>query len=119
MSSSDNKDFYEIWENAVRNEVADYEAEDGFKTQAIKNEWITRCPDVLTMCVNRLAFDRESNRASKTLHKVPIEKVIYTDAFLFENRDRVLKVRELVEGKRANIAVLQTCLSQYNTFMGS
>jgi hypothetical protein len=32
MSSSDNKDFYEIWENAVRNEVADYEAEDGFKT---------------------------------------------------------------------------------------
>jgi hypothetical protein len=49
MNSPEHKDFYEIWENAYRNTLEDYEVEIGYKTQAIKNEWITCLPDVVTM----------------------------------------------------------------------
>ena len=71
------------------------------------------------MQLNRLSFDLKTSQASKSLHRLPLDQVVYPDKFNFRNRESVLKLRKFVEGKRANIAILEHCLKQYTGFQGS
>jgi uncharacterized UBP type Zn finger protein len=75
---------YEAWENTCQNYIEGYQTPEGDKTNAMKVEWITRLPKVFSMQLNRLQF--EDNNAVKVLSPMIIEKTIYADRFMIENR---------------------------------
>jgi hypothetical protein len=58
MNAPEHKDFYEIWENSQRVTLEDFKVEEDQKSETIKNEWITRLPDVVTMLCNRLSIEK-------------------------------------------------------------
>jgi hypothetical protein len=58
MNAPEHKDFYEIWENAYRSTLDGFKVEEDQKSETIKNEWITRLPDVITMLCNRLDINK-------------------------------------------------------------
>ena len=87
VSTPEKRDFYEIWEEAYRQQVENYTTKNGDNVTVTKNEWIDKMPSILTMQLNRLSYDLKTSKAEKSLHKLPICKVIYPDRFSFKNRD--------------------------------
>lgn len=67
--------------------------------------------------MNRLTY--QNNTAKKVLHKVPIQKEIYPDRFLYKNRTEVETLRLKVKSLRDNIRHLEECLTNYKNFEGS
>ena len=119
FSSPEVSDFYQVWEQAYSDEIENFRVSDDRMATVTKFDWLVKVPSVLTMQINRLSYCRETGKASKSLHNVPIDKVIYPDRFTMKNRNSVRKIREFVKGKRENIAVLKNCLKQYTSFNGS
>jgi hypothetical protein len=55
----------------------------------------------------------------KVLDPLIIEKTIYADRFILENREQSEKIRKSVKNLRDKIKHLERCLSEYNRFNGS
>lgn len=58
----------------------------------------------------------ESGNAEKVNSKLNIEKTIYADRFMIENKEESLKLRNYVKNLREKIRNLEKCLSEYNNF---
>jgi hypothetical protein len=83
----------------------------------MKVDWITKLPKVLCMQLNRLKF--EQGMPVKVLDPLIVEKVIYPDRFIVQNRQESEKIRQAVSSLREKIRHLEKCLSEYNKFQGT
>lgn len=88
------KEMYEAWENMYHNTIEDYQTNEGDVSQAIKVDWITKLPKVFCMQLNRLKY--EEGNPVKILDPMIIEKTLYVDRFLIQNREQSEKIREFV-----------------------
>ena len=111
------KKMYESWENTCQNQIEDYQTPEGEKTPALKVDWISRLPQVFSIQMNRLKF--EDNNAVKVLSPMIIEKTIYADRFMIENRNQIEKIRNLVQNLREKVKLLETSLNEYQKFNGT
>ena len=117
LQITDEKDFYRAWETAFFDKVQGYEVDETTKCDAIKTEWIEKLPEVLTFQLSRLKF--ENGRVVKSHHEFPIQREIYPDRFMFENREQVEELRKRVKVLRDKIKFLEECLSRYTNYNGS
>ena len=58
----------------------------------------------------------ESGNAEKVNSKLNIEKTIYADRFMIENKEESLRLRNDVQNLRKKIRNLEKCLSEYKNF---
>ncbi len=79
------KEMYEAWENMYHNTIEDYQTNEGDVSSAIKVDWITKLPKVFCMQLNRLKY--EEGNPVKILDPMMIEKTLYVDRFLIQNRE--------------------------------
>ena len=94
-----------------------FELGEGVHVKAEKVDWVDQLPKVLTFQMNRLKF--EGGSAKKMLHEVKIEKTIYPDRFMYQNREEVAQKRLQVKKLRDNIQFLESCLAKFTKFEGS
>jgi len=69
------------------------------------------------MQLNRLKF--EQGNALKVISELKLEKVIYPDRFLVQNRQKSEILRETVTALRDKVKFLEKCLGEYGNFEGS
>jgi uncharacterized UBP type Zn finger protein len=111
LSVLNTKNMYESWENMYQDHIEDYQTPEGEKAPAHKVDWITRLPQVFSMQLNRLKF--EDNNAVKVLSPMIIEKTIYADRFMIENRTQIEKIRNYVQSLREKVKLLEGSLNEY------
>mmetsp|Transcript_4954 Transcript_4954/g.3565 ORF Transcript_4954/g.3565 Transcript_4954/m.3565 type:complete len:108 (+) Transcript_4954:1040-1363(+) len=66
------------------------------------------------MQLNRLKF--EQGVAVKVLSEIQLEKVVYPDRFLVENKAESEKLRSTVDALRSKVKYLERCLEEYKNF---
>jgi hypothetical protein len=69
------------------------------------------------MQLNRLKY--ENGNAVKVMTPLNIEKTIYPDRFMIENREVSERLHKNVQGLRDKIKHLEKCMAEYKSFQGS
>lgn len=67
--------------------------------------------------MNRLKF--EGGNPVKLRHKSKIEKTLYVDRYLMENKEKTEKIQEQVKKLRESIKHLEVSIKEYNKFGGT
>ena len=78
---------------------------------AIKVDWISRLPKILFMQLNRLKY--ETGNAIKVMSEMKLEKTIFADRFLNQNKTESEQLREKVTALRDKVKHLEKCVFQY------
>lgn len=65
------------WEQASRQEVADYKA--GSSEVCINESWVKDPPNILIFTLQRVKYDKKALKLVKDFKKFQFEKVIYAD----------------------------------------
>ena len=60
------------WEEANRNEVSDYKA--GQSEVCINETWVKDPPNILTFSLNRVKYDKETQKLKKSFKRFEFEK---------------------------------------------
>ena len=77
------------WEEANRNEVADYKASGGSSEVCIHETWVKDPPNILVLNPNRVSFNTESGKLEKSFERFEFDKKLYVDQYLEANIGRI------------------------------
>ena len=75
------------WEDANRNEVADYKA--GQSEVCINETWVKDPPNILVFSLNRVKYDKEDQKLKKSFSRFEFDKKIFVDQYLEANIGRI------------------------------
>ena len=83
------KEVYEAWENEFKSVIDDFKEEGAANAvQAESSNWLEQIPQVLCLQLNRLEYDEKHAEQVKSRHKVEIEKTLYVDRFMMQNKEK-------------------------------
>lgn len=107
-------DLYQAWEQYLTSPLTGY---DGVAagTKAVKLDFISELPQVLTFQLNRVKFDRERQTAIKSNREFPLPLEIFPDRFMLKNKQLVEGFRRRIHTIEQKLAVLK---SQTGAFEG-
>ena len=95
------KEVYEAWENEYKSTIDEFK-EEGAATavQAEQSNWLEEVPKVLCLQLNRLEYDEKHMEQVKSRHKVEIEKTLYVDRFMIQNKEKSEQISSKVKSLR-------------------
>lgn len=96
------------WEQASRQEVADYKA--GSSEVCINESWVKDPPNILIFTLQRVKYDKKALKLVKDFKKFQFEKVIYADQLLEGNIGRIDGVKERTRRIKDEIKALRAQL---------
>eukprot|EP01022_Parablepharisma_sp_SALTPOND_P028630 TRINITY_DN71294_c1_g1_i1.p1 TRINITY_DN71294_c1_g1~~TRINITY_DN71294_c1_g1_i1.p1 ORF type:complete len:596 (-),score=87.21 TRINITY_DN71294_c1_g1_i1:3189-4976(-) len=88
----------------------------GHVTKAEQQYWITKRPAVLSIQIQRLAFDKATKKPKKINSPVHFDKTIYLDRFMLENKQLVGLGKSSICKYKEKIAKLKDGLHRYTCF---
>lgn len=95
------KEVYEAWENEYKSVIDDFREEGTSNiTQANSSNWLEQIPQVLCLQLNRLEYDEKHKEQVKSRHKVEIEKTLYIDRFMMNNKEKSEQISNKVKSLR-------------------
>ena len=109
-------DLYEAWENMSVSIIENLQVSETETTNAIKTQWITQKPKVLFFALNRIIYDTKTQSTEKICSFLKIEKTIYADRFMHENRAESEKLRMRVASEREKLKHVEQHLAEYKNF---
>ena len=117
-------DLHEAWENSfqqvmdgVKDDIRLETQQSEHLYQATRTSWFDQLPKVMCLQMNRLKY--EQGNPVKLRHKSKIEKTLYVDRYLIENKEKTEKIQEQVKKLRESIKHLEVSLKEYSKFGGS
>ena len=116
----DFKEIYQAWEKQYKSDIDDFKESEHSKPVAAKQtEWIEQVPKVLCMQMNRLNYSTLDNEAQKLRHRVAIEKTLYVDRYMIENKTKSEQLQDHVHKLREQIQHLEASIKEFTSFGGS
>lgn len=109
-------DLYSCIDKGLCDELDEYTTDKGFKTKASSVQWLKHLPAVLMFRENRVQYDREKKSNVKRETPITIEREIYMDRYLIENKEETTKRRLVVAEWRAKLAALEAELRSYTHY---
>jgi ubiquitin carboxyl-terminal hydrolase 25/28 len=116
MLDVDERDIYSAWDKACFSRIEGYVTPQSYTTAAQQAIWLTRLPKVLLFQIQRVYFDKVSQCSVKKHSPFSIDKVIYPDRFMHDNRQLSSARREQVQALKAKVATLEATLDKYERF---
>ena len=114
------KEVYEAWENEFKSVIDDFKEEGAANAvQAESSNWLEQIPQVLCLQLNRLEYDEKHAEQVKSRHKVEIEKTLYVDRFMMQNKEKSEQISNKVKSLREQIKVLEQSIKEYTNFSGT
>ncbi len=107
---------YEAWDEYALQEVEDFNNQPNQK--CLSESWISQPPNTLFFALNRVQYNKQTNRLEKSNNFFQFDKVIYADMFLSENREKTMQVRQQVQKWKHQIKVLKETIKTYQKFNG-
>ena len=106
--------FYKSWENYFYNKIENYgESQSG---GAIKWDLVRRFPQVLCFQINRASYNIQKKCAEKNNQRFTFDKTIYTDRFLYENKEKTSDIRRKCEKLQTEINEIDERLKEVSSF---
>jgi hypothetical protein len=68
--------------------------------------------------LNRVQYNKHTNRPEKSNNYFQFDKVIYADMFLSENREKTIQMRQQVQKWKQQIKALKETIKTYEKFNG-
>jgi len=111
-------DLYSCIEASLCDELEEYTTDKGFKTSAKAVHWMKSLPKVLMLRENRVQYDREKKTNVKRETAITVDKEIFVDRYLIENKDETTKRRVVVSEWRKQLHDLEVELRSFTHFKG-
>lgn len=120
------KEIYEAWEEQYQSALEGYNANESLyistqqsqnkheQSEAFQREWLIQVPKVLCLQLNRIEY--KDQELIKNRNKCAIEKTLYIDRFMYENRVKSMQLQKHVKELREQIRHLELSIEKFTNF---